>query len=170
MDSVQPAWPRDTRVLEFSSDARELARLVADWKRDRPRAMAGIVWYRVPTENDTRNWRWPTLAAVMEGREPLHRLELLREGENPVDLVLVNTGEAEERVSSTSVIASWNDGELTAADAVAGWSLERSANRVVFTAERDAGLRLLPGERRGIGWLRYDRPAQPELVLTSATR
>jgi len=70
MDSVQPAWPPGTGMLEFSADADEIAALVSEWKRERPVGMKELLWYRVPVVTDQRNWRWPTLAAVMEGRKP----------------------------------------------------------------------------------------------------
>ncbi len=40
-----------------------------------------------------RNWRWPTLSAVMAGRLPEHKLNILQEGENPIDLLIFNAGE-----------------------------------------------------------------------------
>ncbi len=50
----------------------------------------------MPVATDALNWRWPTLSAVMAGRSPAHKLEAVREGENPVDLSLSNNGEADE--------------------------------------------------------------------------
>lgn len=167
MDSVQPAWPNGTRVLEFASDPSALAKLVASWKQDRPAAMQAIVWYRIPNERDMRNWRWPTLAAVMEGRVPAHKLEVVQSGENPVDFELFNNGEAEEQFTGTAT-AKWRDSQLIASDSVAGWQLQTAMNQAVFTPEANQPLRLLPGERRGIGWLRYDRPAQLEVELRAA--
>ncbi|MFL6569937.1 MAG: DUF3142 domain-containing protein [Chthoniobacterales bacterium] len=169
MDSVQPTWPSGTRVLEFASDPTALAQLVADWKRDRPAAMQGVIWYRIPTDSDMRNWRWPTLNAVIQAREPTHKLEVASSGENPVDLELINSGEAEEQFTG-EVSASWSDAKLIAADSVAGWRLQTSDGRAVFTPEAQQPLRLLPGERRGIGWLRYERPAELELTLAPITR
>ncbi|MFL6539643.1 MAG: DUF3142 domain-containing protein [Chthoniobacterales bacterium] len=169
MDSVQPTWPSGTRVLEFASDPGALAQLTADWKRDRPVAMQGLIWYRIPTESDMRNWRWPTLNAVMQGREPTHKLEVVRSGENPLDLELINSGEAEEQFAG-SVTATWSEPKLIASDSVAGWQLQSTDTCAVFTPEAQQPLRLLPGERRGIGWLRYDRPAEVELALAPTTR
>ena len=165
MDSVQPAWPAGTRVLEFSSDAEELARLVGEWRTSRPAAMRELIWYRVPTNLDRRNWRWPTLAAVMAGREPTHKLELTMSGENPVDVSIVNHGEAEEAVAS-EVKASWNGATLVASDALEGWAITPGPTRALFTPDREHPLRLLPGERRDIGWLRYE--GTPELQLQFA--
>jgi hypothetical protein len=162
MDSVQPAWPPGTSALEFSANADDIAGLVAEWKRQRPAGMKELLWYRVPVATDRRNWRWPTLEAVMAGRKPAHRLEaLLSQGENPVDVSIVNRGEAEER-GACAVTLSWNGAEATAWDALPGWTVTVGNAEAVFaTAAGDAGLRLSPGERRSIGWIRYDKVTLP---------
>jgi hypothetical protein len=169
MDSVQPAWPNGTRVLEFASDPVALAHLVHELQQNRPRSLNALVWYRVPTEADQRNWRWPTLGAVREGREPTHALKVACTGENPIDIALINDGEAEER-STVGIVASWQDAVLVASDAVAGWNVSVTSNAAVFKPDLDAALRLLPGERRAIGWLRYERPTQPQLRFAAETR
>jgi hypothetical protein len=47
-----------------------VANLVHEWSIDPPANLAGLIWYRLPNEDDDLNWRWPTLAAVMQGRAP----------------------------------------------------------------------------------------------------
>ena len=167
MDSVQPSWPRNTRVFEFAAEADQLAHLVADWQRTRPAMLEGVIWYRVPNETDVRNWRWPTLAAVMQGRSPTHKIEVLGEGENPIDLVLANNGEAEEQFTG-AIAASWKEARLISSDALPGWNLHAKEERAVFSAVAEQPLRLSPGERRGIGWLRYDRSTKPKLEVAPA--
>jgi hypothetical protein len=100
----------------------------------------------------------------MEGRAPSHKIEVAIEGENPIDLVLVNNGEAEEQFAG-EVTADWSDATLLSSDALAGWTLRIESNRVVFASERENALRLSPGERRAIGWLRYDRSTRPRFTL-----
>jgi hypothetical protein len=166
-DSVQPSWPNGTRVVEYSVDADEIADLVAEWKTTRPKELRELLWYRVPVASDLRNWRWPTLAAVMSGRRPAHRLEVLSEGENPVDVSITNTGEADEQ-RNPIVTVNWDaDAGLVASDALPGWTVKidppsrnsgaASNQRAVFSQASDYRLRLSPGSRRSIGWLRYDR-------------
>ena len=65
MDSVQPAWPPNTGVLEFATNADEIAMLVKEWQQARPPQLREIIWYRLPVATDIRNWRWVTLSAVM---------------------------------------------------------------------------------------------------------
>lgn len=154
LDGVQPSWPAGTRVVEFSPDPADLARLVAGWRNLHPTAMRGIIWYRLPVSGVARNWRWPTFAAVIAGREPTRHLEILAEGASPVDLRLANHGEAEEPLNLT-VVARWNGPPPIAVEALRGWSATRTAQEVRFVRTAISVPRLLPGSRRDIGWLRF---------------
>lgn len=157
LDSVQPSWPAGTRVVEVSPDPDELARLVAGWRTAHPATMTGLIWYRLPVQDGTRNWRWPTLAAVMEGRSPARRLEILTAGENPVDLSLSNPGEAEEALE-LSVRVRWEGPAPLAVEALRGWSVTQTAQEARFVRAAVSVPRLLPGSQRVIGWLRFDHP------------
>ncbi len=164
MDSVQPSWPPETHTLEFSADAAAISGLVKEWQRRRPAELRELIWYRLPVATDARNWRWPTLAAVMSGRKPSARFQIVREGANPIDLSLVNRGETDEDLRA-SVVASWGDGELLAADALAGWQVESTSSRARFRVAPGHRLRLPPGARRRIGWLRYAENTAPVFAL-----
>jgi hypothetical protein len=168
MDSVKPAWPPDTRLLEFATNADDVAGLVRDWRADRPRGLVGLLWYRVPVPTDQFNWRSPTLAAVMAGRNPTHKLEVMAQGENPVDLAIVNKGEADEALGGAVTVA-WDGATLEASDSLAGWNLQVEKNLVTFTPEAGRGVPLPPGGRRSIGWLRYDK-ATPLRITVSPGR
>lgn len=165
MDGVQPSWPGLTRTLDFSSNADELAGLVAEWQTLRPCGMRELLWYRIPVATDVRNWRWPTLAAVMAGRKPLHHIDVVSLGENPVDLALANSGEADESLD-ISVAVTWNDAELVASDALPGWTVQAERGRAVFFPEPGYRLRLTPGAKQDLGWLRYDRLTTPRWQIS----
>ena len=167
MDSVQPSWPAGTRVLEFFTEADAVACLVKEWQAIRPKGMKGIIWYRVPVSTDARNWGWTTLSAVMDGRKPARRLEAIAEGDNPVDVSLVNFGEADDSLDRT-VIASWDDGDLVSADAHSGWTVKTEHQRALFIPQPGRRLRLSPGGQRGIGWLRYDKITRVHLQLADS--
>jgi hypothetical protein len=160
MDSVQPAWPPGTSALEFGANADDIAGLVAEWRQSRPAAMRGLLWYRVPVPTDLRNWRWPTLAAVMAGRNPQHRLDVICDGANPLDISIVNRGEAEE-YAGCAVTLTWSGANVTASDALPGWSLTVENGRALFSTIPGEQLRLSPGDSRSIGWLRYDQVTSP---------
>jgi hypothetical protein len=158
MDSVESAWPRGTRVVEFATDADEVAALVNEWKKKRPVLLRDLFWYRLPVATDERNWHWTTLSAVMDGRGPLHQLEVRPKGENPVDLAIANVGEADEQRDLT-VTVSWSNGSaVIASDALPGWRVMVEKQTAIFKPETGAQFRLSPGATRSIGWLRYDRP------------
>ena len=166
MDSVQPVWPPGTRVLEFGAYVDEIAGLVQEWQETRPPQLRELIWYRVPIATDTRNWRWPTLSAVMSGRLPEHKLTVLQEGENPIDLSIFNAGEADEQLN-TKVTATWNGAGLTASDALAGWNTNSGNGRAIFSVTASHGLRLPPGATRKIGWLRFDQTTTLETELST---
>lgn len=50
--------------------------LLQGWTTDRPAALAGIIWFRLPVADDDLNWSWPTLATVMTGQLPAPALSL----------------------------------------------------------------------------------------------
>ncbi len=157
MDSVQPAWPPGTRLLDFSADAGDLAALVKEWQAAPPAGLREILWYRLPVATDARNWRWPTLAAVMAGRKPAPKIEALQDGANPVDLSIANVGDADEQ-GGCVIAATWRGATATASEALPGWTLRVESNRAIFSPEPGSRIRLSPGDRRAIGWLRYDMP------------
>jgi hypothetical protein len=165
MDSIQPAWPPGTRVLEFGAPASEIAGLVADWQKTRPREMREIIWYRIPVATDLRNWRWPTLTAVMSGRTPSRRLDVLIEGSNPIDLSIGNTGEDEQQ-SFPSVTASTGGEPVVAADALPGWTVQIRGDRAIFRTTGESEMRLSPGDKRSIGWIRCQQPASFRVALS----
>jgi hypothetical protein len=156
MDSVNPAWPPETNVLEFATDADDLANLVKEWQTVRPPELLGLLWYRLPIATDVRNWRWTTLSAVMAGRIPVHKLEVVKIGENPVDLAISNVGEADDQ-GNVIVTVKWNCASLVAYDALPGWTVRTEKERAIFTPIAGFHSRLPPGGQRSIGWLRYDQ-------------
>ena len=166
MDSVQPSWPPGTQVSEFGTDPDELATLVGDWQGSRPAELRELLWYRVPISTDARNWHWITLSAVMAGRHPEHKLTVVHEGQNPMDLSIFNAGEADEQFNS-NVIASWNGAGLTASDALSGWNIRSENGRAIFNAIAKHGVRLPPGASRKIGWLRFDQPTNVRVELSN---
>jgi hypothetical protein len=164
MDSVEPAWPAGTRVLSFAADADEIAGLVSGWQRAHPRELRELIWYRVPVASDLRNWRWPTLSAVMAGREPKRSYVVSCTGENPVDLSLRNAGESDD-TRLPSIAASWSGARLLAADALAGWNINREEGRSFFEVAEGRRLSLPPGAACRIGWLRFSERAQLQLEV-----
>src|SRR5208282_1907604 len=70
------------------------------------------------------------------------RLEVSRQGDNPVDLSVSNNGEADVPVNCT-VTVTWKEGILIASDALPGWDMRVEPGRASFRS--NSNLRLPPG-------------------------
>ncbi len=150
-----PSWPPDVTLRDVRADPIELAGLVGEWNRNPPSHLTGIIWYRLPVTDDRLNWRWATLAAIVDGRVPQPSLTLAVRQPQPglVELDLANQGEADATADIT-VGVTWRDAALLACDALVGFA--RSERAPDATATRFAGNpRLAPGESRTIAWLRF---------------
>ena len=148
-------WPEGTILRTFRPDAGQLADLVRAWTNDRPANLKGLLWYRLPVPSDAWNWRWPTLAAVMQGRPPRMEVRVEPSAGSPTDLTLVNRGEGEAALPSRIVAASRS--AVQAADGVGGYHAEIRGSSAIF--QRDdvlASARIPPGERRALGWVRAE--------------
>jgi hypothetical protein len=158
MDSVDLAWPPGTRTIEFSTNSDDTATLVKEWRSARPAELKEVIWYRIPVATDQRNWRWPTLTAIMAGRKPTHSLQAVQRGDNPVDLSIKNMGEADKQIGAKLTV-NWTGASIVALDALPGWTVAASREHAVFTRVEKIPLELPPGGERSIGWLRFDRVA-----------
>ncbi len=157
------AWPEGTVMRAFRPDAAKLAALIGDWNRDRPGCLTGLLWYRLPVATDSQNWRWPTLSAVMQGREPSRGVRVEKSGVSPTDLVVFNHGEAEMALPDRIVVKAST--AVDGADGVGGYRSEASENSVVyFRDESLAPARIPPGARHSIGWLRAGSEMQIQIL------
>jgi hypothetical protein len=157
------AAPSGGSLREIDSDPRAISELVRGWVRNRPAHLRSIIWYRLPNDNDELNWRWPTLAAVMEGRTPQARLfARARKSEpNLFEIEIANDGEADAPISCR-VKAQCAGAKILASDGVEGF--ERASNADSSITLRADGTqpreRLAPGEKRTVGWVRTSREAE----------
>lgn len=144
------------QTRQLCADPMAMAGLVRTWTTDRPSCLMGVIWYRLPTSDDTLNWRWATLQSVIDGSDPVGKAVATVRQTQPClfDVVLTNCGDADTSVPKRVVIH-WRDAELIAVDSLGGFGHQAQANRVIFQApENFAGHRLAPGDRLPIGWLR----------------
>ncbi len=164
------AWDHDGRVISIESEramlvtGMEAHELMADPQNlqdftrqlaaDPPQGLAGIVWFRLPTEQDARAWSPATWRAVLTHApiDPVISAQL-RSTNDPqlFDLVLTNTGVGDGTPPATIKVS----GRCATADAINGYFMERNADGLVFQA-REPGL-LRPGRQRPIGWLRCEQ-------------
>lgn len=160
------SWPAsvETRALTAQPDA--MAGLVGEWMAARPRALRGVIWFRLPVAGDTLNWSWPTLSTVMQGRVPRPQIEaeVTRSGTDLVEVRIVNQGEAEpedpvrvkvawrERVSQDKADSPGTANSGPPASEALGTfeTLTEGAHELVW----QGSCRLQPGEHRTVGWIR----------------
>ncbi|MDB6031605.1 MAG: hypothetical protein JWM16_1943, partial [Verrucomicrobiales bacterium] len=166
-----PNWPGSTRLREVRSSPESMTALVRAWSVDRPSAMTGLIWYRLPVEVDRLNWGWTTLASVMAGNLPhaALRAEVRKRGSPLVEVEVVNTGTADDLMPQ-QVTLSWESGGVVAGDGVQGFELAETGSRAVRFELRNSRARLQPGERRLVGWIRFKQETEVKLdVLPSLT-
>jgi hypothetical protein len=152
-----PALPPGARLRRVEADAAAMAALVRGWRDDRPRELAGVVWFRVPVAGDRLAWGWPTLARVIRGEAPAAELavEVRDAGDGLVQVMVHNKGSASARAAARveATIAR----PIVTADAAGSYALaEMGAERVVFTAAEPPEVRA--GEEVLVGWLRWEAP------------
>lgn len=153
------------RVVELKSDPMAMAGLVAGWRSNSPPDMLGVIWYRFPSPDDTLNWRWPTLGAIVQDGFPRisFRAESRRVEPELREVILVNDGEID--ISSRLLLkASWDGARLVAADALRGFEIiERSPGGVTFRSR--AALACEAGQMRVAGWLRLDQDCEVRIEI-----
>ena len=165
-EGPERAWPVGSTQRAILADPDAVALLVRSMLAAPPKACKGIIWFRMPSEDDRLAWHWVTLRKVMEGEQPEGRLVLgarMTEG-SLVDLTLSNEGSAQ--ISASALRVNWQGASLVAADGIAGWRLEQSGGGALILHPPPAGVCILfPGEKLQIGWMRLDSPVPVEGVL-----
>ena len=164
------AWDQDGRVVsieseratlvagmeshELMADPQALQHFARELRSNPPTGLAGIVWFRLPTEQDTRAWSPATWRAVLT-QAPISAqisAQLLSTADPQLfDLVVSNTGVGDGPPASIIRVT----GNCMAADGINGYFMERTASGVSFQT-RQPGL-LRPGRQRSIGWLRCEQ-------------
>jgi len=141
---------RDGQRRELLADPLQLSQLAKELREDPPAHLAGLIWFRLPLTNDRRAWSLSTLRAVARGDALSSRLGLtFSDHDGLQDIALRNVGNLDSAwPTRITVKASACEG----ADALAGYTLQQSADLLTFTRLRDG--RLPAGGQRAIGWAR----------------
>jgi hypothetical protein len=153
------AWPTNSIAREVRAQPQDIAQLVREWTRDRPRALRGLIWYRLPVAGDRLNWSWPTLASVMAGKVALAKLRYQVQQPQPglAEIELINDGDGDYE-GAIQFKARWSGARLIAGD---GWigvrAIDEGSDSLRFDART---LRLPAGEQRSLGWLRLDKETE----------
>ena len=165
-EAPRSEWPAGTQLREMSADPLVMSALVKNWNTNRPAAMRGVIWYRLPVVADNLNWRWPTLAAIVAGREPREsfRAEARRVEAGLVEISLVNDGELDIS-SRLAVEVRWSDARLVAGDGLLGFELAEQNVSAAKFQNQSSQYRLPAGEKQIIGWLRLDQDREVQVEV-----
>lgn len=139
------------RTRELRVDPRTVSTLLRKLERARPPLLAGIVWFRLPGEDDRRAWSTTTLHAVIAGADlkPGFGVRVQTASDGAADIVLGNRGTLDAPPPASVEIAA---NACAAADALAGFRIEKSAAGWRFFPTTDTILRA--GHEWRIGWMR----------------
>ncbi|ALM87108.1 DUF3142 domain-containing protein [Bordetella sp. N] len=164
VESERPTLTSMPRDAELVAQPAVLAAFSAQLRQHRPAGLAGLVWFRLPTDQDQRAWSLATWRAVLtqQALRPELTLTLTNSdaaaGQTTRDLLLANRGNSDAPLPGIIRIA----GDCTAADGINGYTLERDSTGLYLRSTHDGLLRA--HFQRNIGWLRCN-DAQPRLTL-----
>jgi hypothetical protein len=165
-EGPRPNWPTNALLREVGSDPLELSALVQQWTANRPAALRGIIWYRLPTIVDNFNWRWPTLGAIVASRslQEKLRIEPRRVEAGLTEVILVNEGDLDIS-SRLAVEVRWTDARLIASDALRDFELADRRTSAARFQTQSQPVRLRAGDQLTLGWLRFDRDCEVRCEL-----
>jgi len=160
------SWAKDIQLRETRANPGELAQLVRSWRDNPPAQMRGIIWYRLPVLDDSLNWRWPTLAAVMAGRSPREqvRVSVKKSAPELLEISLENDGELDV-TSRFRVGLSWQDVRLVAGDGLRNFTLTDDERFAAHLQSDKQPFRILAGETKKIGWIRLSGESEVQSTL-----
>lgn len=151
VESEAPTLVGGAAARELVAAPAEVAKLLADLARRPPAHLNGVVWFRLPTENDVRIWGLSTLAAVMRGTPLQPGLAVTtRPGgvAGTRDILLVNDGDTDAMLPRTVTLPS----SCGLADGINGYSIGAPSSPIMLERLQTA---LLPAHHvQLIGWMR----------------
>jgi len=163
------SWPRETQIKVVRADPVEMAGLVERWNINRPAALDGVLWYRLPVAVDNLNWRWPTLGAIVHSRSLRAgaQVETRRVEAGVVEINLVNDGNLD--ISSRFAVAvRWSregGARLVSGDGLLGFTLVEGEGTTADFRIESHDYHLPAGVTNTIGWLRFNRDCEVKVEL-----
>jgi hypothetical protein len=165
IESERPTLVNGDDASELFAEPSAMQAFVTSLDAGPPRGLVGIVWFRLPTDDDVRAWSAATWRAVL-ARTPL-KISLLAQvgGRRDAalhDLLLFNAGNADVPLPSLVRL----DTACNLADGINGFALQRTP-RGLFLSRTQVGL-LRAGQQLRIGWLRCQGPVAMHIETWSA--
>ncbi len=163
-------WDEGTILRNVGSEPVAMARLVQGWQEDRPCTMQGIIWYRLPVETDSLNWKWVTLSAIMAGRIPRDSMRVEVEYPEPelAEIILVNDGETDQSAGA-SIETGCKGEDVIASDGLRGYVVARTGSGSICLEYHGEEIfsTIRAGERWKIGWIRLKKEMEVKTHVSS---
>src|SRR3990167_6720219 len=149
---VESEAPLNTRAprRELQAEPEQVADLIQALQTDPPENLAGLIWFRLPLAGDRRAWPLRTLQAVARGQVLQANIGIeIHRGGALAELSLHNNGNLNGALPARIELST---AHCDGADAVGGYHLQRSANRLVWL--RQSPGQLAAGQQLALGWAR----------------
>lgn len=154
IESERPTLVDSTESRELFAEPASMQRFVSALEADVPQGLAGIVWFRLPTEGDERAWSMASWHAVL-ARTPLTSSVTVRtvtsDDPSRLDVQVVNAGTSDVALPALVSIGT----ACEAADGINGYALQRTPQGLYLQRTRVGLLRA--GRQLAVGWLRCSR-------------
>jgi hypothetical protein len=151
VESETPLLAGGSSATDLMAFPQDVAALLRWLERAKPARLRGIVWFRLPTDDDNRAWSIETWRAVIRG-EPLRgRVEALAEATGQPglrNLVLSNPEDVDADLPQRVALPE----NCALADGINGYTLASTGAGLAVQRQR-AGL-LRAHHRQVIGWMR----------------
>jgi hypothetical protein len=138
----------------IKADPYQIAQLINKWQATSIPWMRGIVWYRLPTNQDRLNWTMDTLREVMHGRTPQKRLIAYFETEK-IGLQRVwleNTGQT--IINDFEIKIGIERATVLAADVTSNNHILHNESVLIIKPKNGRYVFLRPREKYSPGWMR----------------
>jgi len=114
---------------ELMAQPQVMADFAAQLERDAPAGLAGIVWFRLPTEDDVRAWSASTWRAVLtrQALRPDLQVQARAAAAGLHDIILSNNGTPMPHCAGSAL-----DQACPLADGINGYVLASDANGNLF--------------------------------------
>ena len=136
---------------ELLATPAQIADFLEQLRGDPPPHLAGIVWFRLPTAQDSRAWSVPTWLGVIR-QQPLRNVLIatMRASDTPgtLDLALENPGELDAPLPARVLLPA----QCTLADGIHGYALQSPGGTLIIERVQPGLLRA--NHQRVIGWAR----------------
>lgn len=151
VESEVPNLAGGVSFSELAASPEAVAGFVAAIKKRPPEHLVGLVWFRLPTGDDTRAWSLSTWHAVMRGLPLSSRLSVrVRPAATAgaVDILLSNDGDVDVSLPSTLSLPA----DCKLADGINGYVLVSDRNGLRLQRRQDGWLHA--HRERAVGWAR----------------